>query len=37
MESEDCWQNVLTLAIRPLSPQGKSMEGNKKNLAYVYM
>lgn len=30
MESGDCWQNVLTLAIRLLRPQGNSMEGNKK-------
>lgn len=36
MESGDCWRNELTLAIRPLSPEGDTMEGSK-NLAYAYM
>ena len=31
MESGDCWQNELTLAIRPVSPQGDPMEGNIKS------
>ena len=37
MESGDCWRNELTLAIRPLSPEGDTMEGSIKSGLCVYV